>query len=217
MRKVREGVAKWMSVLVAVNMAAWMVGGNAAMAKCEDPYKCSHGFHAFKDIYLKASGGGQHGTRYVYVSNDFKTSGYRGLIINGCLAWNMKGNNKIRLATTSSKSKSQIRIEPEVLGYGVCGMTYYKKNGDSNYTTDVLEGINGNYKYAKIEIYETTCQRENVFQQTGTHECGHALGLSHVTCRKSIMCYSVYDSPNRISSPSNADYATLRHVYNAYK
>jgi len=218
MKRVRECAAKCVTILTVLNLVTWLAGGNVvAMAKCGDSEKCVHGYHTFRDYYLKTADGKKHGTRYVYVSNEFKTQGCRGLIINGYLAWNMKGNNKIRLASTASKGKSQIRIEPEILGYGVCGMTYYKKNDKSDYTTDPMETLNGNYKYAKIEIHEATCLRENVFTQTAAHETGHALGLSHVTCRKSIMCLSVYDAPNRIASPSSADLATLRHVYNAYK
>lgn len=46
-----------------------------------------------------------------------------------------------------------------------------------------------------------------------THECGHALGLSHVTCRESVM-YPSADSKKMLSAPSNIDEATLCHVYN---
>ena len=219
MRRVRESIAKWTSFLVAVNMVAWLMGGNVAMAKCNDKheYRCSHGYHSFWDRYLKTGSGKKHGTRYVYVSSKFKSETNKRQVMMGYCAWNMSGNNKVRLANTTDYDKRQIYIVPEVLGVGVYGITYLKKKAGQAYITsdDMKERLDSNYQYVKIEIHEAKCQRENLLTKTALHESGHALGLSHVTCRKSAMCPSM-DSPNMLANPSDADRETLRHVYNAY-
>ncbi len=217
MRKVREGVAKWMSVLVAVNMVAWMVGGNVAMAKCVYDDKCGHGYHTFKDFYLKTGSGKKHGTRYVYVSEKFKSEAVKTQIKMGYHAWNVSGNNKVRYAETTNYDKRQVYIVPEVLGRGVYGITFLKVKAGVPFIEDnVYERLKSNYQFAKIEIYESRCLNDKVLGKTITHESGHALGLTHVECRKSVMCPGM-DSPNMLGMPSDADQATLRHVYNAYK
>ena len=81
---------------------------------------------------------------------------------------------------------------------------------------DVEGRLKFNYQFVKIEIHETKCLRDSLLGKTITHESGHALGLTHVECRKSVMCPGM-DSPNMLAMPSDADRATLRHVYNAYK
>lgn len=219
MKKVRECVAKCITILTILNLVSWLVGGNVVvMAKCEDTDKCSHGYHSFDDYYLKTGGGGKHGTRYVYVSTKFKSEINKRQVMMGYCAWNMSGNNKVRLANTTDYDKRQIYIVPEVLGVGVYGLTYLKiKTGDAYITSeDIDKRLRNNYKYVKIEIHEAKCQRENLLTKTVLHESGHALGLSHVTCKKSAMCPGM-DSLNMLANPSDADRSTLRHVYNAYK
>lgn len=218
MKKVRECVAKCITILMVLNLVSWLVGENmVAMAKCKDPEKCVHGYHTFWDYYLKTKKGNIHGTRYVYVSNDFKTETIRAQIKMGYHAWNTSGNNKVRLANTTDKNKWQIKIVPESLGPGVYGVTYLQMYSDSPYIEDnIKERLRSNYIHARVEIHEAKCQREGLISKTVLHESGHALGLSHVTCKKSAMCPGM-DSPNMLATPSNADRATLRHVYNAYK
>lgn len=218
MRRVRESVAKWMSVLVVVNMMVWLVSGNVAMAKCrcDEDYKCPHDFHAFDDYYLKTGSGKKHGTRYVYVSEKFKSDTVKTQIRMAYHAWNVSGNKKVRYADTTNYDKRQIYIVPEVLGAGVYGITFFKVKEGNPFIDDPYDRLHSNYQFAKIEIYETRCLNDKVLGKTVVHESGHALGLAHVECRKSVMCPGM-DSPNMLATPSDADRATLRHVYNAYK
>lgn len=214
MRRVRESVAKWMSALVAVNMVVWLVSGNAAMAKCND-YKCEGGWHTFWDYYLETGKKTNkiHGTRYVYVSKKFKVVSSRQQIMTGCLAWNMKGNSKIHIETTSDYDKCHIYIVPEILEHGVDGITYLKPKG-LPYVKDLEENLHGNYCHAKIEMSESRCHMYKYFTKVATHETGHALGLSHVTCRNSVMCPGM-DSKKMLAAPSALDKSTLCHIYNA--
>ena len=214
MRKVRECVAKCITILMVLNLALWLVRGNAVvMAKCEDSYKCYGGWHTFKDYYLKTASGGIHGTRYVYVSKKFKIAGSKQQIMTGYLAWNMTGNKKIRLATTTDYEKNQIFIVPEDLDRGVHAVTYLKRGKNTQFTDDPDE-FTGNYIKARIEMSESSCHTHNIFTKIATHETGHALGMSHVSCMSSIM-YPGSDSKKMLAAPSELDKATLCHLYNA--
>lgn len=185
----------------------------AKATECKDDRQCSMGYHSFQDSYLSTSDGKLHGKRYVYISKKFQNQSSKGLIAAGFTNWNISGNEKVRLAETSDFDNCQIYIVPENLGGDVNGITYYRRRAGNKLTSDV-DNLGENYIYSRIEINEKLCQSRGILTKVTTHECGHALGLSHVTCRESIM-YPASGSKKMLDTPSNLDKATMCHVYGA--
>lgn len=73
--------------------------------------------------------------------------------------------------------------------------------------------LDGIYTSCVIQVNTSITDSQKV-KRTAVHELGHALGLSHRNCVKSIMFWASVDAGISVVPDSNA-VAAVKHIYTA--
>lgn len=132
------------------------------------------------------------------------------LKLNTISKWNQY-TSYVKLQAETLKSKAQISVISNTLDKNVYGVTILFNNADTRIENP--NDLSTNYVKTIIEIDENHCTTpNNLFQEVASHETGHALGLSHVTCRESVM-YPTAGTNYSTSEPTQKDMNTLLHKY----
>lgn len=194
---------------VAINLLfASLNGVQEAKAVCQD-YTCGLSFHTFNDCCLLSSDGARRGTKKVFVSGNFSGNAKQSITL-GYGKWN-KYSSYVKLIAVTSNSNAQISFNSNTLDKNVFGVTSLFKKGETRIENPY--NLSTNYVKAKIEIDEDQCTTpNNLLLEVASHEAGHALGLSHVTCRNSVM-YPRAGTNFSTSKPTEEDLNTLLHIY----
>ncbi len=177
-------------------------------AQCQD-FTCSLGYHTYHDHYLKSSDGSRQGEKKVYISPDFRDHSIS-IIRSAWKEWNYLGE-RMKLVEVKKKENCRIYFVPKTLEKNTYGqaMIRLKKDGPLySYVDDITQ----NYIYARIQLDEYKCNLKSNLFKIAVHETGHALGLTHVSCRSSAM-YTYWNDSLATNKPTASDISTLAHIY----
>lgn len=182
----------------------------------EDGYICRHGYHTYGDYYLKV-GGKRAGSKPCFISADFPDR-YEVRITSAMNVWNNQFENKgisgyIRLRKITDSSVAAIKFKPGYNGSNVYARTIYFDQGKQMKQKDEGDKLDGIYTSCVIQVNTSITDSQKV-KRTAVHELGHALGLSHRNCVKSIMFWASVEAVDSVVPDSNA-VAAVKHIYTA--